>query len=86
MTVTGVDSVTARDNNPRMEKELSRVAAAAKERDNAVRELDRADRAFRRAVLAAYNRGASLRAIRDAGGGTVSHEGVRRIVAREREE
>jgi hypothetical protein len=83
MTVTPVDidsSVTVRDN-ARMEKELARVAATAKERQGAERQLARADRAFRRTVLAAYKRGASLRAIRDASGRTLSHEGIRRIIA-----
>jgi hypothetical protein len=60
---------------------LSRVATAAKARQRAERELARSDRAFRATVLAAHKRGASLRAIRDAAGGTVSHEKVRRIVA-----
>lgn len=64
-----------------MDKALSRVATMAEERDRAARDLARADRAFRAAVRAAHKRGASLRAIRDASGGAVSHESIRRILA-----
>jgi hypothetical protein len=64
-----------------MNATLSRVAAAAKERKRAERELSRANRTFRSAVLAAHKQGASLRAIRDAAGGVTSHEGIRRIIA-----
>jgi hypothetical protein len=64
-----------------MDKTLSRVTETAKARARAEREFARADRAFRAAVLAAHNQGASLRAIRDASGGTLSHEGIRRVLA-----
>ena len=63
-----------------MDKTLSRVADTAEARQRAARNLSRANRAFRSAVLAAHKRGASLRAIRDATGGTISHEQIRRIV------
>lgn len=79
--VTLLDSrVTVSDNAP-MDKTLSQVAEAAKARESAEREFARADRAFRSAVLAAHKRGASLRAIRDASGGALSHEGIRRLLA-----
>lgn len=64
-----------------MDKTLSRVADTAEARKQAARDLSRANRAFRSAVLAAHKRGASLRAIRDAAGGTISHEQIRRILA-----
>jgi len=80
VTVTHLDKTVTRHDNAGMDKTLSRVAETAKARERAARELARADRAFRVAVLAAHKRGASLRAIRDAAGGTLSHEKVRRIV------
>jgi hypothetical protein len=63
-----------------MDKTLSQVAAAAKAKRSAERELALADRTFRASVLAAHKRGASLRAIRDAAEGLISHEGIRRIL------
>ncbi len=60
-----------------MDKTLSRVVATAKAREQAAR----ADGAFRAALVAAHRQGTSRRAIRDAAGGTISHEQIRRIVA-----
>ena len=81
VTVPGIDiAVTSRDNEA-MDKTLSRVAETAKAKRRAERELARADRAFHAAVLAAHKRGASLRTIRDAAQGAVSHESIRRIIA-----
>jgi hypothetical protein len=64
-----------------IDKTLSRVVTTAKAREQAAREVARADRAVHAALVAARMQGASLRAIRDAAGGTISHERIRRIVA-----
>ena len=64
-----------------IDKTLFRVVTTAKAREQAAREAARADRAFHAALVAAHRRGTSLRAIRDAAGGTISHEHIRRIVA-----
>jgi hypothetical protein len=79
--VTLLDRTVTMSDTPPMDKTLSRVTETAKARARAERELARADHAFRSAVLAAHKQGASLRAIRDASGGLLSHEGVRRTVA-----
>jgi len=60
-----------------MDKTPSRVVTTAKAQEQAAR----VDDAFRAALVAAHRQGASLRASRDAAGGTVSQERIRRIVA-----
>ena len=80
-SVTSVDTASRHVTIGGMDKTLSRVVATAKAREQAAREAARADRAFHAALVAAHRRGTSLRAIRDAAGGTISHEHIRRIVA-----
>lgn len=78
---TSMTNTKSRTNTKSMTKALSRVAEVSGRRKRVAADAARIDRAFKAAVVSARNQGASLRAIRDATGGTVSHEGIRRLLA-----